>query len=147
VSGEATSLGEAGTQAPTWVYDHTAPRVLATPPWLAYVKISEGCDYTCSFCIIPRRRGRHRSRNVEDVVAEVRSLAARSDVHTRHQDVSFHRRRRVVVYPRPRRRGRRVRRGRYPQHYRYYYRSLHISPLFIPAPAGRGSVGFIPYLL
>jgi ribosomal protein S12 methylthiotransferase len=75
VSGEATSLDE-GT-APTWVYDHAAPRVLATPPWLAYVKISEGCDYTCSFCIIPTLRGRHRSRNVEDVVAEVRALAAR----------------------------------------------------------------------
>jgi ribosomal protein S12 methylthiotransferase len=75
-SGEATSLDEAPA-APTWVYDHTAPRVLSTPPWLAYVKISEGCDYTCSFCIIPRLRGRHRSRSVEDVVAEVRSLAAR----------------------------------------------------------------------
>jgi ribosomal protein S12 methylthiotransferase len=76
VSGEETSLGEAPA-APTWVYDHTAPRVLSTPPWLAYVKISEGCDYTCSFCIIPRLRGRHRSRSVEDIVAEVRSLAAR----------------------------------------------------------------------
>jgi ribosomal protein S12 methylthiotransferase len=62
---------------PTWVYDHTAPRVLSTPPWLAYVKISEGCDYTCSFCVIPTLRGRHRSRSVEDIVAEVRSLAER----------------------------------------------------------------------
>ena len=77
VSGEATSLEEAGAGLPTWVYDHTAPRVLSTPPWLAYVKISEGCDYTCSFCIIPTLRGRHRSRNVEDVVAEARALAAR----------------------------------------------------------------------
>jgi len=41
------------------------------------LKISEGCDYTCSFCIIPTLRGRHRSRPVEDVVAEARSLAAR----------------------------------------------------------------------
>src|SRR6266702_1441674 len=77
VSGEATSLADAGPGLPTWVYDHTAPRVLSTPPWLAYVKISEGCDYTCSFCIIPTLRGKHRSRNVEDVVAEVRALAAR----------------------------------------------------------------------
>jgi ribosomal protein S12 methylthiotransferase len=75
--GEATSLDEGERGLPTWVYDHTAPRVLSTPPWLAYVKISEGCDYTCSFCIIPRLRGRHRSRNVEDVVAEARALAAR----------------------------------------------------------------------
>ena len=77
VGGEKTSLAEAGAGAPTWVYDHTAPRVLSTPPWLAYVKISEGCDYTCSFCIIPALRGRHRSRGVEDVVAEARALAAR----------------------------------------------------------------------
>jgi ribosomal protein S12 methylthiotransferase len=77
VSGEATSLAEAGPGLPTWVYDHTAPRVLSTPPWLAYLKISEGCDYTCSFCIIPTLRGRHRSRGVEDVVAEARGLAAR----------------------------------------------------------------------
>ncbi len=76
-SGEDTSLAEAAPGPPTWVYDHTAPRVLSTPPWLAYVKISEGCDYTCSFCIIPTLRGRHRSRNVEDVVAEVKALAAR----------------------------------------------------------------------
>jgi ribosomal protein S12 methylthiotransferase len=51
--------------------------VLSTPPWLAYVKISEGCDYTCSFCIIPKLRGRHRSRSVEDIVSEARALAAR----------------------------------------------------------------------
>ena len=43
---------------------------------MAYVKISEGCDYTCSFCIIPTLRGKHRSRNVEDIVSEVRALAA-----------------------------------------------------------------------
>ena len=77
VSGEATSLADAGPGLPTWVYDHTAPRILSTPPWLAYVKISEGCDYTCSFCIIPTLRGKHRSRNVEDVVSEARALAER----------------------------------------------------------------------
>jgi ribosomal protein S12 methylthiotransferase len=76
-SGANTSLADAPPGPPTWVYDHTSPRVLSTPPYLAYVKISEGCDYTCSFCIIPTLRGRHRSRAVEDVVAEVRDLAAR----------------------------------------------------------------------
>jgi ribosomal protein S12 methylthiotransferase len=76
VEGRATSLAET-SGPPTWVYDHTSPRVLSTPSYMAYVKISEGCDYTCSFCIIPTLRGKHRSRNVEDVVAEVRSLAAR----------------------------------------------------------------------
>jgi ribosomal protein S12 methylthiotransferase len=77
VGGSATSLEQAEPGLPTWVYDHQQPRVLSTPPWLAYVKISEGCDYTCSFCIIPTLRGRHRSRNVEDVVAEAKALAAR----------------------------------------------------------------------
>jgi ribosomal protein S12 methylthiotransferase len=77
VGGRATSLREATPGLPTWVYDHRQPRVISTPPWLAYVKISEGCDYTCSFCIIPTLRGRHRSRGVEDIVAEARALAAR----------------------------------------------------------------------
>ena len=76
VEGEATSLLEAKAP-PTWVYDHTSPRVLSTPSYMAYVKISEGCDYTCSFCIIPTLRGAHRSRAVEDVAAEVRALAER----------------------------------------------------------------------
>ncbi len=77
VDGEATTREQAGPELPTWVYDHQQPRVLSTPPWLAYVKISEGCDYTCSFCIIPKLRGRHRSRSVEDIVSEARALAAR----------------------------------------------------------------------
>jgi ribosomal protein S12 methylthiotransferase len=76
-SGASTSLADAPPGPPTWVYDHTSPRVLSTPSYLAYVKISEGCDYTCSFCIIPTLRGKHRSRMVEDIVAEVRDLAAR----------------------------------------------------------------------
>jgi ribosomal protein S12 methylthiotransferase len=76
VEGEATSLAES-PDLPTWVYDHASPRLLTTPKYLAYVKISEGCDYTCSFCIIPALRGKHRSRPAEDVIAEVRSLAER----------------------------------------------------------------------
>ena len=76
VEGEATTT-DADEGLPRWVYDHTSPRVLSTPPWTAYVKISEGCDYTCTFCIIPKLRGRHRSRPVDDVVAEARALASR----------------------------------------------------------------------
>ena len=76
VEGEATVTDAAG-QRPEWIYDHTSPRVLTTPPHLAYVKISEGCEYTCSFCIIPTLRGLHRSRAVDDVVAEAQALAAR----------------------------------------------------------------------
>jgi len=75
VSGEATTT-DAAEGPPTWVYDHTTPRVLSTPWYMAYVKISEGCDYTCSFCIIPTLRGKNRSRNVEDIASEVRGLAA-----------------------------------------------------------------------
>ena len=74
---EGGPVADAERGLPTWVYDHTSPRILSTPPYMAYVKISEGCDYTCSFCIIPTLRGRHRSRPVEDIVAEVRPLAAR----------------------------------------------------------------------
>ncbi len=74
VSGEAMTTANASL--PTWVYDHTSPRVLSTPGYMAYVKISEGCDYTCSFCIIPTLRGKNRSRNVEDIASEVRALAA-----------------------------------------------------------------------
>jgi ribosomal protein S12 methylthiotransferase len=74
VEGRATTTD---TAEPTWVYDHTSPRTLATPSYMAYLKISEGCDYTCSFCIIPTLRGKHRSRAPEDVVAEARALAAR----------------------------------------------------------------------
>jgi len=76
VEGEDTHT-DAADGLPTWVYDHASPRVLSTPPYLAYVKISEGCDYTCSFCIIPKLRGTHRSRGAEDIVAEVRGLAER----------------------------------------------------------------------
>jgi len=75
VSGEETHVDAAAP--PTWVYDHASPRLLSTPPYMAYLKISEGCDYTCSFCIIPTLRGRHRSRGIEDVLAEAQALAAR----------------------------------------------------------------------
>ncbi len=57
------------------LYDHLAPRHLATPSWTAYLKIAEGCDHTCSFCAIPSFRGSFRSRTVEDLVAEAERLA------------------------------------------------------------------------
>ena len=52
------------------------PRLVTTPSHVAYLKISEGCNRQCAFCIIPRIRGRQRSRPVEDLVAEARALAA-----------------------------------------------------------------------
>ncbi len=59
-----------------YLYDHQTPRVLATPPYTAYLKIAEGCDHTCAFCIIPKLRGTFRSRSLDSVVQEARSLAA-----------------------------------------------------------------------
>jgi ribosomal protein S12 methylthiotransferase len=53
-----------------------APRVRTGAWWTAYLKVSEGCDHTCSFCIIPKIRGRHESRPMDDVVAEAAALAA-----------------------------------------------------------------------
>jgi ribosomal protein S12 methylthiotransferase len=62
---------------PTYLYDETTPRFLTTPKSSAYIKIAEGCDHPCSFCIIPNLRGKFRSRRFESVVAEARQLVAR----------------------------------------------------------------------
>ena len=60
---------------PNYLYDEATPRVLATPGHAAYLKIAEGCDHPCSFCIIPQLRGRFRSRRFESVIAEAERLA------------------------------------------------------------------------
>ena len=62
---------------PGYLYDAATPRLLSTRAPYAYVKIAEGCDMGCTFCAIPQFRGRHRSRPIRDVVAEVEGLAAR----------------------------------------------------------------------
>ncbi|HSF25262.1 MAG TPA: 30S ribosomal protein S12 methylthiotransferase RimO [Blastocatellia bacterium] len=59
-----------------FLYDETTPRLRATAPYTAYVKIAEGCDHTCAFCIIPKLRGVFRSRSPESIVREVEMLAA-----------------------------------------------------------------------
>jgi len=64
-------------ELPTYIYDAETPRVTTTPRHFAYVKIAEGCDYNCAFCIIPALRGEYRSRPVESIVAEARALADR----------------------------------------------------------------------
>lgn len=64
----------AAWNAASYLYDESTPRVLATPPWSAYVKIAEGCDHTCSFCAIPTFRGVFRSRRPESLVEEARRL-------------------------------------------------------------------------
>jgi len=60
----------------TYLYGSDTPRVLTTPSHFAYVKIAEGCDYTCAFCIIPTLRGKYRSREVDAVVREAEQLAS-----------------------------------------------------------------------
>ncbi|HVZ81172.1 MAG TPA: 30S ribosomal protein S12 methylthiotransferase RimO [bacterium] len=65
------SLSEA-----TYVYDASSPRLLSTPGHFAYVKISEGCDLPCTFCIIPKIRGHYRSRSIEDIEQEAGNLAS-----------------------------------------------------------------------
>jgi ribosomal protein S12 methylthiotransferase len=64
------------TQRPIFIPDFATPRFRLTPRHFAYVKIAEGCNHPCSFCIIPRMRGSHRSRQQADVVAEAKALIA-----------------------------------------------------------------------
>jgi ribosomal protein S12 methylthiotransferase len=63
------------TELPNYLYDDATPRILATPKHMAYIKIAEGCDHPCTFCIIPQLRGQFRSRRFESVVAEAERLA------------------------------------------------------------------------
>jgi ribosomal protein S12 methylthiotransferase len=60
---------------PNYLYDDETPRILATPKHTAYIKIAEGCDHPCTFCIIPQLRGQFRSRRFESVIAEAERLA------------------------------------------------------------------------
>src|SRR5246500_196634 len=60
---------------PNYLYDEDTPRILATPVHMAYIKIAEGCDHPCTFCIIPQLRGQFRSRRFESVIAEAERLA------------------------------------------------------------------------
>ena len=66
----------AGAQLPQYLYDHTTPRLRATKGASAYIKIAEGCDHPCSFCVIPNLRGKFRSRRFESVIAEAEALVA-----------------------------------------------------------------------
>jgi ribosomal protein S12 methylthiotransferase len=72
---EARTANREPRTPPTYIYDADTPRLLTTPKHFAYVKIAEGCDYTCAFCIIPTLRGGYRSRAAESIVREARRLA------------------------------------------------------------------------
>ena len=82
-----------GTQElPTYIYDAETPRMLATPRHYAYLKIAEGCDYKCAFCIIPTLRGHYRSRSADSIVREAEMLASRGvkELLLISQDTSFY---------------------------------------------------------
>jgi ribosomal protein S12 methylthiotransferase len=64
------------TQVPTYIADDTVPRYRTTNEAVAYVRVAEGCDYRCAFCIIPHLRGDQRSRSIESIVTECDRLAS-----------------------------------------------------------------------
>lgn len=64
------------SDTPTYIADETVPRYRTTSEAVAYLRVAEGCDYRCSFCIIPKLRGNQRSRPIESIVAEAHQLAA-----------------------------------------------------------------------
>jgi ribosomal protein S12 methylthiotransferase len=80
------------TPKPIYIPDYATPRYRLTPKHFAYVKIAEGCNHPCSFCIIPQVRGTHRSRQPQDVVAEVRELVADGcrEINLISQDTTFY---------------------------------------------------------
>lgn len=73
---EAGERVKAVSDEPTYIADETVPRYRTTSEGVAYVRIAEGCDYKCAFCIIPHLRGKQRSRSIESIVAEAHQLAA-----------------------------------------------------------------------
>jgi ribosomal protein S12 methylthiotransferase len=77
---------------PTYLYDADTPRQLSTPGHYAYLKIAEGCDYTCAFCIIPSLRGHYRSRTTDSILQETRAFVERGvrEVILNSQDTSFY---------------------------------------------------------
>jgi ribosomal protein S12 methylthiotransferase len=81
-----------GGTRPSYIYDAETPRLLATPRHYAYVKIAEGCDYKCAFCIIPTLRGAYRSRPADSIVREARALAQRGvkELLLISQDTTFY---------------------------------------------------------
>ena len=91
-SSRAQSAEYRGPGLPTYLYDADTPRLLTTPTHFAYVKVAEGCDYTCAFCIIPTLRGKFRSRDAASIVKEARSLAARGvkELLLISQDTTFY---------------------------------------------------------
>jgi len=77
---------------PTYIPDYDTPRFRLTPAHSAYVKIAEGCNHPCSFCVIPQMRGKHRSRKPESILAEIRALVCEGvrEINLISQDTTYY---------------------------------------------------------
>jgi len=80
------------TERPTYIPNYDTPRFRLTPTHSAYLKIAEGCNHPCSFCVIPQMRGRHRSRQPSSVLAEIRALVAEGvkEINLISQDTTYY---------------------------------------------------------
>src|SRR5438045_6726382 len=92
----ADGISDAGynfvTERPTYLPNYDTPRFRLTPSHSAYLKIAEGCNHPCSFCVIPQMRGRHRSRRPESILAEIRALVAEGvkEINLISQDTTYY---------------------------------------------------------
>jgi ribosomal protein S12 methylthiotransferase len=91
VANEMDPLFFANTR-PTYIPDYDTPRFRLTPTHFAYVKVAEGCNHPCSFCVIPQMRGKHRSRKPESVLAEIRALVSQGvrEINLISQDTTYY---------------------------------------------------------
>src|SRR6058998_3827768 len=91
IANEDVDLAFADTR-PTYIPDYDTPRFRLTPAHSAYVKIAEGCNHPCSFCVIPQMRGKHRSRTMESVLTEIRGLVAKGvrEINLISQDTTYY---------------------------------------------------------
>src|SRR5881398_4052437 len=91
-----TGITDAGynlvTPRPRYIPDYDTPRFRLTPSHFAYVKIAEGCNHPCSFCVIPQMRGKHRSRPLQSVLAEIRGLVREGvrEINLISQDTTYY---------------------------------------------------------
>src|ERR1700728_2204753 len=90
--GVAFSQETAARDSPAYLYHDLTPRILTTPRHSAYIKINEGCDHPCTFCVIPQLRGKFRSRRFESVIREAENLAAGGvrEISLIGQDTTFY---------------------------------------------------------
>src|SRR6266496_747132 len=91
MANEDVDLGFADTR-PTYIPDYDTPRFRLTPAHSVYVKIAEGCNHPCSFCVIPQMRGKHRSRPPQSVLAEIRGLVSEGvrEINLISQDTTYY---------------------------------------------------------